>query len=455
MRKTPLPPLGGEKLKLMGLIGLMCLIGLMGSCTSDLVQSVAEPEPEQQVEEEEQGMPIGLECYVRNYRDYEPDEANGAKGMTRTDPEPPAWLPVGYSEDKNHKAIGAFFTKNDAEPLLRRFFYNTNTQDPEFPNPKWFISSKTIETGDFYLYGYMPYNAATVSITPNPTYDKGAILSFNNLESIMTKDVCVLVGAKEGSSSSTVSGLKTGQFGITMKEGKKENNDESKANYLFLLFEHIYARLDFRFRVDEEYAKLRTIKLRKVELRAYTSTNVDYSEPHEMKKSGSLEVHLVANDTDESPIDNDIRFIPTTTSEEKMGPVLLFEGEVPLPSSTEKYTAGDDVDASLIGQDKYTIETGYVPYYKFEENPDGAETKVLYVLHTTYDVYDKNTTTEHPEGNLIRKGCVADNAIKPRTLFGTEQLECGKQYVVKLTVAPTYLYVLSEPDLDNPTVVLN
>jgi hypothetical protein len=30
----------------------------------------------------------------------------------------------------------------------------------------------------------------------------------------------------------------------------------------------------------------------------------------------------------------------------------------------------------------------------------------------------------------------------------------GKRYTVNLTIQPTYLYVLSDPDLDSPTVTV-
>ena len=62
-------------------------------------------------------------------------------------------------------------------------------------------------------------------------------------------------------------------------------------------------------------------------------------------------------------------------------------------------------------------------------------------LVCTYDVYDK-------QGNLVRQECTAENKLQSVTLTR------GEWRTVNLTVNPTYLYVLSEPDLDNPTVVI-
>lgn len=436
--RKPMRPIG--PMRLMRLIGL---IGLIGSCTSE-VQGPAE----------EQRTLVQLRSYVATYEDYEsltPSPSpvgEGSSSFTRTDPDP-AWLPsTDFEVDESHKAIGCYFTTAPSTPgdKLRIWFNDNNTVDTS--DDKWYILGSEIKAGTFYMYGYMPNNAATASISlnddPDNTYDKGAVLTLNDLGSIMTKDVCVLVGAKNGTTAHSDTGLKIGQFLCDMKSGGTGNQ-----NYMYLFFEHIYARLDFRFRLDEDYAKLRTIKLKHVELTAYQCLLPNYSDAEKMKKTGSIAVHLKANDSNTSPIDNDIRFVPDGSAD-LMEPVILYDceerGETDgqtLPS--DKYTSGPQT-----GQYRYTTETGYVPYFNF----DNPATKVLYTLRTTYDVYDNNPSPGHPEGNLIRKNCVAENAIKPRALFNTEQLDCGKRYEIKLTVNPTYLYVLSEPDLDNPSVVL-
>ena len=283
----------------------------------------------------------------------------------------------------------------------------------------------------------MPYNAAEVSITPpdGATYAEGAILSYSNLGSVMSKDVCVLVGARHGSDAVTPAspGMKLGQFAVEMKAVSKDDVNPEH-NYLFLLFEHVYARLDFRFKLDADYARLRTIKLKKLELTAYSYTLDNLSDAVPMKKNGSIEVYVRANDTETSPIANDVRFTPDDGSP-VMDPVVIFDAQ-------EKDEAtGIERGEEAIPSDSYTVETGYVPYYNFAD----AATKVLYTLRTTYNVYDK-------QGNLVRQNCVAENTVAPSRLFSQPQLDSGKQYKINLTVMPTYLYVLSEPDIDNPTV---
>jgi hypothetical protein len=75
------------------------------------------------------------------------------------------------------------------------------------------------------------------------------------------------------------------------------------------------------------------------------------------------------------------------------------------------------------------------------------------ILTSVYDVYDTNITPEHPDGNLIRKDCSATNTMLLSELFSGQSVSHrGWKYKVRLTIKPTYLYMMSEPDLDNPTV---
>jgi len=74
------------------------------------------------------------------------------------------------------------------------------------------------------------------------------------------------------------------------------------------------------------------------------------------------------------------------------------------------------------------------------------------ILTSTYDVYDKNVTTEHLEGNLIRKDCKATNTIPLSVIDRFSEASRGTRYTINMTIKPTYLYMLSDPDLNNPSV---
>ena len=164
--------------------------------------------------------------------------------------------------------------------------------------------------------------------------------------------------------------------------------------YMYLLLDHIYASVNFSMIIDAEYAQLRTIKLKTMKLRTD-------------KGSVNATITLTHNDTGTSPISS-----ATYTSEGTSYEVEIFN------------------DAEGIALDTETplvINTCFAP----------ALSNNLTMV-TTYDVYDR-------KGNLIRKNCTATNKV-PLEAARAQQVQ------LNLTVNPTYLNVLSDPDLDNPTV---
>ena len=186
----------------------------------------------------------------------------------------------------------------------------------------------------------------------------------------------------------TNTGLKEGQFGWYMANA----NDNF---YMYLLLDHIYASVNFSMIIDAEYAQLRTIKLKTMKLRTD-------------KGSVNATITLTHNDTGTSPISS-----ATYTSEGTSYEVEIFN------------------DAEGIALD---TETPLVINTCFAPDLSNNLTMV-----TTYDVYDR-------KGNLIRKNCTATNKVPNLEAARAQQVQ------LNLTVNPTYLNVLSDPDLDNPTV---
>ena len=186
----------------------------------------------------------------------------------------------------------------------------------------------------------------------------------------------------------TNTGLKEGQFGWYMAN----SNDNF---YMYLLLDHIYASVNFSMIIDAEYAQLRTIKLKTMKLRTD-------------KGSVNATITLTHNDTGTSPISSATYTLEGTSYE-----VEIFN------------------DAEGIALD---TETPLVINTCFAPNLSNNLTMV-----TTYDVYDR-------KGNLIRKDCTSTNKVPNLEAARAQQVQ------LNLTVNPTYLNVLSDPDLDNPTV---
>lgn len=362
--------------------------------------------------------------------DYTEVEQPGAD--TRATGSGPTWAPSGYylynqiesngiSEPNDAAAIGVYFTQGTTSGDVRKFRKNASG--------KWLID-EDVASGDYYIYGLVPYNAAEVTMNYyESSYDEGATMTLSGLGGAMSQDPCIVVGAKHGSKANdeapavpAVNPMKAGDFschfGVSSASIQK--------NYVFLLFQHLYAALRFRFRVADDYAALRRINLKSLELLAYSDAACQ-----RRIKYVNATVTLQANTDGSSPISTPIVFTPEIVENDDKNPARIFSGDEPIPSG--RYGVGEEHAGEL----KYTDCLGFV------SNVNG-----YLLLKSTYDVYDKHD-------NLIRKGCEASNVIEPKTVFQTSGLDCGSIYTLNLTIQPTYLYMLSEPDLDNPSLKVN
>lgn len=365
-------------------------------------------------------------CSV-SYSDESPVNAR----FTRAgDPTPVAWAPntattkyyayedlVGmFKEQKDlmENTIGVFltqdaaFTEDGKNYIEGNFYYRSSTQN-------WNLDTEIEHGGTYFLYGYIPWEVATsASVEGNSSLSEGAILHINGLNSVTKTDVCVIVGAKEGvteGENHSPVDMQTGQFAVNANAATK-TGETSGSNYIYLLFDHLYTGLRFRFTLDQTYYNLRTIKLTRLEIRAYK----DNKETKAKAKYDAI-VTLKSNADNASPIES-IEFSPVADSADSPNETL-FEGEAPIEYN--KYT-------NFMG----SFVPGETTYFK---------------LRSTYDVYDKKNT-------LVRKGCVAENTIDIRDMFKILSLERGHMYSLTIKVQPSYLYVLSEPDLDNPTITV-
>lgn len=378
--------------RILGLIGLT--INLMGlwSCSSD---DTAEPKTEKSTE-------VQLMSYVAGYQEVSRANRAGEAGTTR------AWtLPTGFSlyQLGSDQSISVFFTQPAAAGEERFFFTSAG---------KWKVSGEELASGDYYLYGYVPHDKSITSMVSyldgSSSFADGAILTMTNVPTVSPADICVLVAAKNGKADYkadadySVTGLQPGDF-LYAASGD--------GNYVYLLFDHLFSALRVQMRVQGDYADLRTIKLKGLRLQACVG-----SKP--TKKKTNITVTLNKTTDGTSPISNDVVFTPTGTEVSDGGVIVDSEQGIELTKD----------------------------YQPFQSHFMPAGVTKLNII-STYDVYDR-------KGNLIRLNDEAINTIDINELF-TGQTEAlrGRRYTVNLTINPTYLYMLSDPDLDNPTVIID
>jgi len=162
--------------------------------------------------------------------------------------------------------------------------------------------------------------------------------------------------------------------------------------YLNLLFDHLYGQLQFKFQLGAQYSKLRKVKLKNVQVKAL--------------KTGKVKAEIPL-----SPFNlNGIVFTPST--------------------------ADSDQSVTLVDTDKWVTTTSELvgtvnfPIHSIFQN--------TFELVSTYEVYD-----------------LKDQLLSTRTAtnkLGAKMPRRGQKNVVDLLVEPTFLYQLSDNDLDNPTV---
>lgn len=263
-------------------------------------------------------------------------------------------------------------------------------------NDTW-QSFVAVKQQQYHLYGFIPAEAASsanIAYLDSYTrrFEDGAILSINGLSAVSAADLCVVVGVKGAESADESVNLQLGQFSYMGKPKGK--------NFAGLLLEHIYSAVDFKLKVDPVYYTLRRIKLKKMVLKTTTVSSVNAT------------VIIQANQ--DAPIQS-LSWTPSGGSGNEV--TLYEEGDEELFLTTEPQLIRGFM--SPLVNNRLTIES-------------------------EYDVYDT-------QGNLVRENCKAENYLGSLI---SQDLKSGQKSVVTLTVNPTYLYVLSDPDLDNPTITV-
>ena len=331
---------------------LMAMTMLLNACSSDEsgAQTVTTGEE-----------PVGKQVQLMTYAPY------------FTEKEAPRRAPSGftaYTPDKTTD-MGIYMIKDgDLSYKEERLRYAS----------KWFAFFEAEADEDYTVYGYMPKITGMSSSLSSVTSD-GATLTINGIKPVTADDICIITGVKE-----TDTDLKEGQFHWFMANA----NDNF---YMYLLMDHLYASVKFSLKVSEEYAQLRTIKLKTMTL----STD---------KGSVNAVISLTHNTTGASPITS-VSYSLTTG--DNCAAEIFNDAEGQALSSTTPIA----------------VSACFVPTLSSD-----------LTLFSTYDVYDS-------KGNLIRANCEATNKIPNLEAFR------GQRVQLNMKVDPTYLYIMSDKDLDN------
>lgn len=254
---------------------------------------------------------------------------------------------------------------------------------------------------DYHIFGFLP---STLPTSSSVSVDGStATMTLNGLPTVTDQDFYVVTGVKKGLQTVT-----QGAFAYHAPEDTDEDYQVS------LLADHLYAAVEFRIHIDAEYNKLRTIKLKQLILKCKDKS----------KASVNAVVTLTMNDAGTHPIvTNPESPNPayTSVSADAERTVTFYEktraDAVPLPVSVD-----DAIRATGYFAEGYTSDLSIV---------------------SVYDVYDKVNN----KNELIGERSAENNLSA--LLAGVPR---GRKKVVTMTIDPTYMYILSDNDLNNPTV---
>lgn len=339
--------------------------------------------------------------------------------------------PLPINED--YTTIGAFMAQDagaGAKPsyssLSGYFRYKDNNQ--------W-ETTVGVKQESYSIFGYMPSNAgASVSISKTgSSWNEGCVMHFHDLNTVTPADVCVVVGVLKAKVTHTdpsdpnspivpltsIDGDPVDPADNHLAQGVYAYTGTETDNYVYLLLDHLYTNVNLELSVEEKYSKLRTIVLKQIKMKAKNITNL-------------IDIDVTLTNDPKNPIAS-IAFPPD-------------------------FTSADNVDAQIFPR---TEENGII--VSAEPNAPTSVpgyfapgmTTQAFDFEFLYDVYDKQgedlSDSENPIfGNKVRENCIAINRW---SLMG-QTVEQGKSFNVTAIIKPTYLYQLSEPDLDNPTIEL-
>ncbi len=329
---------------------LMAMTMLLNACSSDEsgAQTVTTGEE-----------PVGKQVQLMTYAPY------------FTEKEAPRRAPSGFTAYIPDKVtdVGIYMLESTTAPYEEKHLrYAT----------KWFAYFNSDANTYYTVYGYMP-KAEGMSSGLSDVTTGGATLTINGIKPVTADDICIITGVND-----TDTGLKEGQFHWSMANA----NDNF---YMYLLMDHLYASVKFSLIVSEEYAQLRTIKLKTMTL----SVNI-----------ASVNAAVTLHNT---------------------------EGTSPITSVTYTST-GDNCAAEIFNNAEGQALSSATPLNIIACFAPTLSNNLTLV--STYDVYDS-------KGNLIRANCEATNKIP------NLEASRGQRVQLNMKVDPTYLYVMSDKDLDN------
>ena len=356
---------------------------------------------------------------------YDDDNMADSPALTRTVtyPNTTDWTNYLALYPNDHPNMLVFMAKSKDNPsssdVLSRLcsFSSANTD--------WQANVTITDTNSEYnIFGFMPIDVENSSdkvsisrLDNENSYAAGARMTISGLKVLTMSDPCVIVGVAAPESNSDYN-LQWGKFGFHFKP----NSDSDITDYMGILVDHIYSRFNFKIKIDADYALLRTIRITKMTLEALSDDG------SQTVRSVDATVSIRANTTNTNPVTS-VSFSRNTGTRS----VTVFDKTT---TTNTDYTNGielakEKTDFQDVG---YCLAPCDQRWFR---------------LTTEYEVLDRT-------GKLIRTNTVPNTFntanFKEKVINSTTP---GLDHTIQIIVNPTYLYVLTDSDLDNPPIGIN
>lgn len=268
----------------------------------------------------------------------------------------------------------------------------------------WVSTLGVVPGKSYKVFGFHPAKGEVDNSSLDYTNPSAPVVKLPTLKAVSELDVCVAVGIAKGTVTTAGDITPIEDSNITL--GKFDYAATENDNYIYMLVDHLFSCVEFSFKIDATYQELRDIVLRKVEVESNAAGQVD------------ITVTLNPNELRDNPISN---------------VVYTYLGTSSLATIYDKSGATDTGDMLS------TTTPLPVPGYFLPPSQSGGGT---FTMTATYDVLDKT-------GVVVREGASATNS------FSIANMSRGEKHVINVLVKPTYLYQLSDNDLNNPELVFN
>lgn len=265
---------------------------------------------------------------------------------------------------------------------------------------KW-TSNVYLAKQTYNVYGYMPHNGEANSIKPDLGSEANPstfAMKWTGQPTFATMPVLASVGSARSTDSVT-----DGFFAVDVDQVGQEKKINFRMN-------HLLAKLNLRFYLPEPYADKRQIKVTQVTLSGGQGVADRYDITCSYDVNGAL----------------------TTTYTAMQG----------------ASTSGNTYPYKNV--DGLPLKTGKQLFGTYYFVPDAVNSSNLMTLTVTYNVYDQNgkPTREHQTATNAKIALHKVNNVAQAT-------QVAHEYTANVKVVPSYLYVLSDGDMQNPYIVLN